>query len=414
MVQTNASLTFFREDVCTGNESEDLPLTNFVLSCLAEGVEGILNENDMKKSAISALACLIAVVGVLPLHAQQMTDDAAHSQYILAVDEYVPAPGQFINDMPVWEEGDDAAAMAGKCTAAIAGDYADEDHSMITLGGYGGYVTFHFDHSIANISGQRDFYIRGNSMQSAMFPDVAGGASEPGIVMVSKDINHNNLPDDPWYEISGSADVDSVGKVDYAYSVTYTKNPMNDIPWTDNHGNNGVIPRMDAFGHPQEYYPCWLDDNLTFSGTRLPKNAWFFENGTYNKQWVLMFLRYGYADNMPNNDEEGCSIDISWAVDENRQPISLDFIDFVRVYNGTNQVVPQLGETSTEVTGAHDLHLDASINAIIASGINGVYGNGEATEKARYSADGARIAKPQRGLNIIRMSDGTVRKVYVK
>ena len=35
MVQTNASLNFFREDVCIGNKSEDLPLT-IVLSRLAE------------------------------------------------------------------------------------------------------------------------------------------------------------------------------------------------------------------------------------------------------------------------------------------------------------------------------------------------------------------------------------------
>jgi hypothetical protein len=87
----------------------------------------------------------------------------------------VPAPGQFVNDLPVWEPGDDAAKMAAKCTEAIAGDYAGLDHGMITLGGYGGYVTFHFDHSIANISGQRDFYILGNAMQSAMFPDIPGG-----------------------------------------------------------------------------------------------------------------------------------------------------------------------------------------------------------------------------------------------
>jgi len=367
----------------------------------------------MKKSAIRALVCLIAVGGAMPLNAQQMTDDAVHSQYLLAVDEYVPAPGQFVNDLPIWEEGDDAAAMVAKCTKAIAGNYADDDHSMITLGGFGGYVTFHFDHSIANIAGQRDFCIRGNSVQTTMFPDVFGGSGEPGIVMVSKDVNHNNLPDDPWYEISGSADVDSVGKVDYGYSITYKKNPMNDIPWTDNRGGSGVVPRMDAFNHTQEYYPCWLGDNLTFSGTRLPKNAWFLESGKYNKQWVLMFLRYGYADNVPNSDEEGCSIDISWAVDESRQPVNLDFIDFVRVYNGMNQALPQLGETSTEVAGAHDLHLEESINAIIASGINGVYGNGEVTEVARYSADGTRMTTPQRGLNIIKMSDGSVRKVYL-
>lgn len=38
----------------------------------------------------------------------------------------------------------------------------------------------------------------------------------------------------------------------------------------------------------------------------------------------------------------------------------------------------------------------------------------EATEIERYTLDGKQIAKPQRGLNVIRMSDGSTRKVYVK
>lgn len=38
----------------------------------------------------------------------------------------------------------------------------------------------------------------------------------------------------------------------------------------------------------------------------------------------------------------------------------------------------------------------------------------ELREVARFSADGKRISAPQKGLNIIRMSDGTVRKVIVK
>lgn len=37
-----------------------------------------------------------------------------------------------------------------------------------------------------------------------------------------------------------------------------------------------------------------------------------------------------------------------------------------------------------------------------------------ATESARYSTDGTRLASPQKGINIIRMSDGTVKKVLVK
>ena len=95
------------------------------------------------------------------------------------------------------------------------------------------------------------------------------------------------------------------------------------------------------------------------------------------------------------------------------QPVNLDFVDFVRVYTGLNQTVGILGETSTEVCGAEDLHLDESIAAITAAGIDGVSETHEATETARYTTGGTRINAPQRGLNIIRMSDGTVRKVLI-
>lgn len=41
-------------------------------------------------------------------------------------------------------------------------------------------------------------------------------------------------------------------------------------------------------------------------------------------------------------------------------------------------------------------------------------GNGTLQEQARYTIDGRRIDTPQRGVNIIKMNDGTVRKVIVK
>lgn len=283
--------------------------------------------------------------------AQRMDATATHSKYIQAVDEYVPAPGQFVNTMPEYEEGDDAAAMVAKCTAAIAAN----KRGMITLGSYGGYVTFHFDHSIANVGGQRDFYVSGNAI---------GNGSEPGIVMVSKDTNHNGLPDDEWYELSGSADADSVGKVVYGYEITYTMDAMNSVPWTDNYGNSGTVDR-NSF-HQQEYFPLWIESPLTFAGTLLPDNA--YNRGTGGQQyWVRNSLRYGYVDNVVNTDSAGCSFDIDWAVDAGRNPVSLDFIDFVRVYTGVSQMCGWTGETSTEVTGAEDLHLQASLDAIMAS-----------------------------------------------
>lgn len=284
-------------------------------------------------------------------YGQRMDAVTEHSKYIKAVDEYVPAPGQFVNTMPKYEEGDDAAAMVAKCTEAIAGN----KRGMICLGAYGGYVTFHFDHSIANVSGQRDIYISGNAI---------GSGAEPGIVMVSKDANHNGLPDDEWYELAGSADVDSVGKVVYGYEITYSLDAMNKVPWTDNQGNSGTVDR-NAF-HRQEYFPLWLESPLVFSGTLLPDNAYNRASGA-SEFWVRDALRYGYVDNVANTDSAGCSFDIDWAVDAGRNPVSIDFVDFVRVYTGVNQVCGWTGETSTEVTGAEDLHLQASLDAIMAS-----------------------------------------------
>jgi hypothetical protein len=89
---------------------------------------------------------------------------------------------------------------------------------------------------VANVQGERDFAIWGNAYV---------GNSEPGIVMVSVDVNGNGLPDDEWYELSGSADTDSIGKVVYDYQVTYTKTPMQDVPWQDNKGKSGVVARND-------------------------------------------------------------------------------------------------------------------------------------------------------------------------
>ena len=48
-----------------------------------------------------------------------------------------------------------------------------------------------------------------------------------------------------------------------------------------------------------------------------------------------------------------------------------------------------------------------------STAISGVH-NTTATEATRYTLDGRQVNAPQRGLNIIRLSDGTIRKVMVK
>ena len=109
--------------------------------------------------------------------------------------------------------------------------------------------------------------------------------------------------------------------------------------------------------HDQDYFPKWLDSStLTFSGTCLPPNAEDRSNGR-GTNFFLASYPWGYADNQPNDEADLCSFDIAWAVDAAGQPVALPGIDFVRVYTGVNQYCGWIGETSTEITRAADLHI---------------------------------------------------------
>lgn len=246
---------------------------------------------------------------------------------------------------------------------------------MITLGGYGGYVVFGFDHTIQNKAGICDFRVKGNAFMSEANPNPSagiGGSCEPGIIMVSYDANKNGLPDDEWFEIAGSDYNKSIKN----YEITYYKPSANKeavkgeldwqadveyIKWTDNQGNSGYKTK-NIFNN-QSYYPEWISqDKITFKGTKLPNNA--VNEGTLLEQfWMLYALDWGYADNYPNIDNKS-AIDIDWAIDKNGNKVNLKGIDFVKVYTGVNQEAGWVGEVSTEVAGAEDLHL---LNQIIPS-----------------------------------------------
>ena len=311
----------------------------------------------------------------------------AQSKYIQAVDEYVPAPGQFVNTMPEATAADTPATMAQKCTEALA----NGNGGMITLGAWGGYVTFHFDHPVVNVAGQRDFAVWGNAFANN---------AEPAIVMVSIDANQNQLPDDEWYELKGSEYENN--QTIHDYQLTYTYKALENVQWTDNQGSTGSVPRNSY--HEQEYFPLWLatQGKLTFSGSRLPDNA--VKSGT---MYLLPAYDYGYADNQPNSNREGCSLDISWAVDGNDNPVTLDHVDFIRCYNAMNQVCPNIGETSTEISGAEDLHPEAT-------GIIPQHSTLDAQPSSFYSLDGRKLNTLQPGVNIVKMKNGAIRKIIMK
>lgn len=316
----------------------------------------------MKKRVFVVLCCLSAAMLL-----------KAQSPYISRVYEYRPAPGQFINTMPKYEEGDTEEIMTAKAEAALA----NHQQEMICLGGWGGYVTFGFDHMIVNVEDEYDLKILGNAFYADSNPkdtSALGGSAEPGIVLVSYDANENGLPDDEWYELAGSEYANPLSR--HGYSMTYYRpsaeheatpdkqNPyLTDttyIRYCTSEGEWGYMAK-NSF-HKQDYYPLWLPDSLNFTGTRLRDNA-IDESGT-GRYYVLYMFDWGYVDNQPNvveahPERHASEFKLDWAIDSEGEPVRLPGIHFVRVYTAVHQYAGWLGETSTEIMDAWDMHPEA-------------------------------------------------------
>ena len=354
------------------------------------------NMNKLRYLAVLLLALMSAAVAL------------ANHPWLARVYDYRPAPGQFVNTMPVFRAGEPVDSVIARCRASLCGrvdttvqtihgeTYTRVDTvwagGMITLGGYGGYVIVGFDHPVVNMH-TWDFDIWGND-----FVDAGGGngSSEPGIVMVGVDADGDGVPGDGdrWYELAGSDY--SHPTTQHGYSITYyrpdegktrTPSPVNPalndtsyIRWTSNDANpdsvSGYMSR-NTF-HSQSYWPQWLqsEEELTFSGTKLRCNATDMGNGG-SSYFVQQFFDWGYVDNLPNNTDhlpgqEGYNLGfkIDWAVDENGNHVNLDHIDFIKVYTAVNQYCGWMGETSTEVSGGIDFHPDAQLPEILVGDVN--------------------------------------------
>ncbi len=332
--------------------------------------------------------------------------------WLSRVYQYRPAPGQFINTLPVCRVGEPEDSVLARCQASICG-YIDTTtttfhgqtitridtvwaESMISLGGCGGYVIVGFDHPVVNMH-TWDFEIWGNAFVSER--DSHGGSSEPGIVMVGVDIDGDGVPSngDRWYELAGSEYDHPTTQHDY--TITYYRpdenkqrtpsrvdpflNDTTYIRWTSNDvdpdSTSGYMSRNTY--HNQPYWPLWLEgeETMTFTGAKLRCNS--IDLGTSGSQsyYVQSFFDWGYVDNLPNNparmpDESGVynpGFKIDWAVDEQGRHVNLTHIDFVKVYNAMNQYCGWTGETSTEVAGGIDFHPDAELPVAHPGDVNG-------------------------------------------
>ena len=261
----------------------------------------------------------------------------------LKVYEYIPAPGQFIND-------EVASGFDGsQTTHAEAVKYAESrfDKSLyVSLGGFGGYIVVGFGHKVMNYP-QYDFDIVCNAFD---------GSSEPGVVWVMQDENGDGLPNDTWYELSGS-ESGKVGTIQ-SYAVTYYRptEPKGAVQWSDNLGNSGEMVYLGGKHSGDSYYPQWIEsDSYTLEGTRL-------EARNYNDgvNWKNPCYEWGYADNQSPEDFVAKSksnlFDIANAVGADGKRVELEYIDFVKVQCAVNAVSGSLGELSTEICGVRDIN----------------------------------------------------------
>ncbi len=308
---------------------------------------------DEKESATVTVVC------VAGSEASMMRRPTAGSKSEFdKVFEWVPAPGQFIN------ETSSIGGMTGletdmESACAWAADRMARGY-FVSLGSFGGYIIVGFDHSIAAGQDDYDFWVGGNA-----FVANNGGSNEPGVVWVMQDVNGNGLPDDEWYELRGSES--EGGKVRKFYNVTYYRpsGPAMDVNWTASDGATGMVRYMGAF-HPQDYYyPAWIGTpSYTLSGTLLPThNSMDPQTGKWNNRPY----GWGYADNVGSDNLPGAAsagegqrngFRISNAVFADGSPAGLLYVDFIKVQTGILAQSGVLGEVSTEVSGFADCGLE--------------------------------------------------------
>ena len=263
-----------------------------------------------------------------------------------AVLEYLPAPGQFINEP--------ASGFIDITTMEEACEYAQkrlEAGNYVSLGAWGGYIVVKASQPVRN-SQSYDFAIAGNAFDTS---------NEPGIVWVMEDTNGNGSPDDVWYELRGSY----YDQPDFEreYWVTYYRpaGVGSDIEWKDSNGDTGYV-RWNTFHKHSCYYPAWIEgDSYTLYGSRLPEKV---VQNPVTGVWSNEPFKWGYADNNGEDseikEEYGRTVQknlfrISDAVDVNGNPVKLKSIDFIKVQTAINGKTDVTGENSTEVCGFYRL-----------------------------------------------------------
>jgi len=311
----------------------------------------------------SARTSFVLATALGPLAAQ------ADSPFATTVLVYDPAPGQFVNV----EAFNDPTRALG---APVGGGTITQGNtSVVSLGGFGGTITLGFDHTVRddprNPMGL-DAIVFGNAHWVGGDPNRRW--AEAAAIEISRDLNGNGLPDDPWYLIPGS-------------HLMGTPPPTHTQTWDDNVGD-AAWPPSNPVWIPPGHSGTW-----TSSGYRLPASVFdvtVLENP--NGPGATVEGVYGYGDCSPTlilGDTDGDNVaddtslapadfytvpddpltvgvtpgsgggdafDIGWAVDPaTGEPAGLDGFDYIRLTTGANYVAGIFGELSAEIDAVADV-----------------------------------------------------------
>lgn len=288
-------------------------------------------ERRAKKMLKKIISVLLSITVILSCTA---TSAFAEDGAVAAkVKEYLVAPSQYTNN-PMFGKNIENT-LSGKAATT-------------SLGNFGGYVIYEFDNKIENSDTHRygvDFMISGNAFNAA------ATTQEPGQVWVSQDGSI-------WYALAGSEHYEN--DTDWNYSVTYNNTGTSPSTYTDSHGESGNACTRSPYPKKDMYPTVDFDEtSLTLSGVLLKKNLTpSTANGIATSFGYVDALKWKLSDTPSNPYVENPTVngidgqfDISWAVDNNGIPVSLDWIKYVKVQTATFIDGGAFGEKSTEING---------------------------------------------------------------
>ncbi|MCQ2471512.1 MAG: Ig-like domain-containing protein [Clostridia bacterium] len=251
---------------------------------------------------------------------------ACGAEPVASVRQYLNAPSQYTNN----------ANFGINIDATLNG-------TITSLGNFGGFAVYEFLNPVQNSQNHPygiDFTIAGNSFNGA------ATTQEPGQVWVSQDGEN-------WFALAGSEHFED--ETQWNYSLTYTKGEGNKCSFSDSLGENGTVNGQYPL---KENYPkaTFEEDSLTLTGILLRKLTTPSTNNGITTSFGYVdtlpksaSLVNPYGENPQKNGADG-QFDISWAVDENGAPVSLDWIKFVKVQTATFINGGIFGEKSTEIS----------------------------------------------------------------